>query len=153
MTLSYYINALEDVYHGEPWYGQNLIDILEEIKDANPNATYKNGNTLGQILEHMTQWKRFVVERIKGNNDFYIALNSKTDWNKGKRYNAGEFADLVHEFRSVSLELISLLKNENDLLLDRPVEGKNYTVEKLLSGILQHDLYHAGQLNVLKRTT
>ena len=35
--------------------------------------------------------------------------------------------------------------------LDGPVPGKSYTKYVLVHGVLQHELYHAGQIGLLKR--
>ena len=35
--------------------------------------------------------------------------------------------------------------------LGEPTEGQRYTVYEMLHGVLQHDLYHAGQIAILKK--
>ncbi|UOB17643.1 DinB family protein [Abyssalbus ytuae] len=151
MQLRRIIKLLENTYSGATWYGSNLCDVLTAISSSNPNASYNGGNSLGQILEHMIQWKKFVIEKINGNTNFIIEINSIQDWNRRKIYTTEEFIALIHEFKSVSEKLIEILKGENDELLNKEVPGKKYDFKTLLDGIVHHDIYHVGQLSLLKR--
>jgi hypothetical protein len=49
-------------------------------------------------------------------------------------------------------ELITELeKREDDEFLEEIVPGREYDYYTMLHGILQHDLYHAGQISILKK--
>lgn len=152
MELISLINNIENLYKGQPWYGSSFSEILDSIKSGNPNATFNRSNSLGQILEHMTQWKHFVIEKVNGNKNFKIEMNSIQDWNKGKKYSQEEFLELIQNFKTVSEELITTLKNKNNNFLKETVPGEKYTFEFMLEGVIHHDIYHSGQLSILKKS-
>jgi uncharacterized damage-inducible protein DinB len=43
-------------------------------------------------------------------------------------------------------ELLRLLAQKDDALLEQNVSGRTYNYRKLISGIIQHDIYHLGQI-------
>ena len=47
--------------------------------------------------------------------------------------------------------LIHELSERNDSLLDEQVPGRSYNFYVLLQGIIQHDIYHLGQMVFLKK--
>lgn len=150
MSIKEISESLKTVYNGQPWYGSNLLDILNTIGSANPNANLNGSNTLGQVLEHMIQWKRFTIEKIKGNESFHIELNSNQDWNKGKVYTQEEFTELIRNFKIACEELIDFINDKEDSFLEN-LAYKKYSYEVLIEGSIQHDIYHAGQLALLKK--
>jgi uncharacterized damage-inducible protein DinB len=151
MEIKDIINSLEEVHKHSPWYGNNLSEVLESLITANPNASFNGSNSLGQILEHMIPWKKFVLEKLNGNEVFDIEINSIQDWNKRKIYSKEEFIELIQQFKTISKKLIDALKKQSDGLLLDIVPEKKYNFKTMLEGIIQHDLYHSGQLSLLKR--
>jgi len=148
MDIKEVTESLKTVYSGQPWYGNNLLHILSTIGSGNPNANFNGSNSLGQILEHMLQWKRFTIEKLKGNESFHIELNSVQDWNKEKIYTQEEFAELISSFKTACEELMDFIKDKEDSFLEN-LAYKKYRYKTLIEGSIQHDIYHAGQLALL----
>jgi uncharacterized damage-inducible protein DinB len=59
----------------------------------------------------------------------------KTLWKKG-----------LAEFERLHYELITLLSSHSDEILTQKVKERNYNFRQLLNGIIQHDIYHIGQI-------
>lgn len=150
MNIKEVTESLKTVYNGQPWYGNNLLHTLSTIESGDPNANLNGGNSLGQILEHMIQWKRLTIEKLKGNESFHIELNSDQDWNKGKIYTQKEFTELIRNFKTACEELIDFLYDKEDSFLEN-LAYKKYSNKTLIEGSIQHDIYHAGQLALLKK--
>jgi|SRR5690606_3859740 len=98
----------------------------------------------------MIQWKRFTIEKIKENESFHIELNSNQDWKKGKIYTQEEFAELIRNFKTACEELIDLIKDKEDSFLENLAYNK-YSYKTLIEESIQHDIYHAGQLVLLRK--
>ena len=143
------INKLQLVFEGAPWYGNSVVTVLENIRD--PNQSLNDGNSIGQLLEHIITWRNFVIEKINGSEAFDIGLNSKIDWNRNKVYNEDEMEELKQRLNQTQLEIKKILKDKSDLWFDETVPGKEYSFEFLLEGIIQHDIYHLGQIALLKK--
>ena len=148
MKTTHLINRLEQVYSGDPWYGSCIADILNQ-QFVDPNFSIGNGNSIGQIVEHMIAWRHFTMEKLKGNGEYDIT--STTDWQKGKTYSTSDFSRLAEDFKTSHKELITLLSRQSsDEWLANEVPGRKYNFEYLMEGILEHDIYHLRQISLLK---
>lgn len=155
-NLSYYIAQLKHIYNGSPWYGDALRQKLESIQADEVFALPAPGlHSLAQQVSHILAWRRLLVERIKGNNDFQIKVNSSGDWAPTAMLELKGWNALLAELDANQNELIRLLESATDELLNRPLPDGKHKMRLLLDGILQHDVYHTGQIGltlVLLRT-
>lgn len=153
-TIELYVERLDNAFHGNPWFGNSVLKTIESTIDSDINFRLAEGNSIGQILEHMVNWRVFTVEKVKGNVNYDIELKSSADWNKGKEYTKEEFLNLIQKLKSTHSELTFLLHKHPDTeWLDKSVPGKEYSFNFLIDGIIQHDIYHSGQIAVLKNGT
>lgn len=148
-NLSYYIAQLKHIYNGSPWYGDSLRHKLETVQSDEVFAVPAPGtHSVAQLVAHILVWRRLLVERIKGNNDFQIHVNSSRDWPPTAMLEAKGWETLLAELDANQAELVSLLESETDALLNRPLPDGKHAVRLLLDGILQHDVYHIGQIGM-----
>ena len=98
----------------------------------------------------MVSWRRFAIEKLKGNAEFQIPLEGKENFDKERHYTKAEYQELVKTFQQCQEELISLIESrEGDEWLNEIVPGSKYKMRYLLQGIVHHDIYHAGQIALL----
>lgn len=148
-NLSYYITQLQNIYDGSPWYGDALREKLNAIAPDEVFTVPAAGmHSVAQLVAHILVWRRLLVERIKGNNDFQIQVNSARDWPPASMLEAKGWETLLAELDANQAELIRLLQSENDALLERPLPDGKHALRLLLDGILQHDVYHIGQIGL-----
>lgn len=148
-NLSYYIAQLKHIYSGSPWYGDSLRHKLETVK---PEEVFEvpapGAHSLAQLVAHILVWRRLLVERIKGNSDFQIQVNSARDWPPTAMLETKGWRTLLAEMDANQAELIGLLESESDELLSRPLPDGKHALRLLLDGIIQHDVYHTGQIGL-----
>mgnify|MGYP001800201116 CR=1 FL=1 len=80
-----------------------------------------------------------------------IELNSAEDWPMTIPATEAEWEAIKGQFITLTSKLLEVIFGMDDIQLDKTVPGKNYTYEFLLEGIIDHDLYHFGQISFLKR--
>lgn len=144
--LSAIISNLEEVLTGTPWYGRSVYAIVEEV---DPTTVYKkpceDGHSLIELLYHTTNWAEFVLEAVKGNKDKSVQYFEENDWRTihpaDDTWEKG-----LQQLKKVHRELISLLKTKDDSLLDQVVGGRKYNFRNMLNGLIQHNIYHLGQI-------
>ncbi|MBS1653770.1 MAG: hypothetical protein JSU05_02905 [Bacteroidetes bacterium] len=56
----------------------------------------------------------------------------------------------IAEFKVTHDLIIEALENKDDSFLDEIVDSRKYNFRFLINGLIQHDIYHAGQLIFLK---
>ena len=148
------VSTTENVMNGEPWYGNSVMKTIESIdfRMAN-NKLSETSHSIAEILSHMTNWKRFAIEKINGSAFYDIAIDSDTDWPSLSISTLNEWNGLVKKFVNTHNEFMKTLENLSGPSLDQKIKGRNYNVQYLIEGIVQHDIYHLGQISLLQKLT
>ena len=148
-----YIKQLETSYNGEPWLGTS---IASKLKDVSAELAYArpmpDSHSIIEYVHHIICWREVLIMRLEGDFETKIAINSERDWKTypyaypdHKTWNA-----VLHKLDKSQNRLIDLLKNTDDDFLDKEKNKKKYDFETLLSGVIQHDIYHLGQIALVK---
>ena len=145
------IRNLIQVNSGEPWFGRAVFTILDEIDPAivhqKPN---ENSHSLIQLLYHMNTWAEFTLKSIEKTGKEDIAAIEQMDWR--------EIDPTIHswqkglvEFKNANEKIIALLETKNDEFLKEMVGHRKYNFRFLLNGLIQHNIYHLGQMAYVKK--
>ena len=146
--------ALDQAFDHKSWHGTNLRGSIRgmDIKTAlwRPSPGRHN---IWELVVHCAYWKYVVKRRItgekrgsfplKGSNYFPRPLPGGNDADQWK----ADVALLISIHRELR-EAIAVLSDSD---LKRPAHGGNETMLNLVTGVAAHDLYHAGQIQLLKR--
>ncbi len=144
------IKRLEIVYQGAPWYGNNILSSLQKLEADQVNTRVATGKkSIAEILRHIVAWRQFLLEHLKGNDTYRIELNSEIDWPPVANLS---WPELLEELDNSQQEIIAKLKTKEDLWLKEIVKvGQHeFNFRFLVEGVIQHDIYHLGQINLLK---
>ncbi|MEZ4940997.1 MAG: DinB family protein [Saprospiraceae bacterium] len=146
-NLSQYIRLFRENYGGNPWYGDSLRKKLDDIQAEEALKAPAPGlHSIAQQVAHLLAWRRLLVERLKGNDNFQIQVNSARDWPPQELLEQKGWEKLLKELEANQNELLKLLEAESDALLERPLPDGKHAFRLLLDGIVQHDVYHIGQI-------
>jgi uncharacterized damage-inducible protein DinB len=144
------IASFERVNSGEPWFGRSVYELLEEI---DPAIVYKKPNkqhSLADLLYHMITWADFALHRIKGDKEKDMAAFEELDWRqinpKTHTWEKG-----LAELKDIHKNIIDLLNKKDDGFLKEIVDYRKYNFRVLLNGLIQHNIYHIGQLAYVKK--
>lgn len=165
--IKYLISKLEEAFAGNPWYGDAVMTKLENVdfKFADVLSIYgqktsdlttetvtePHSHSIAQIVKHMIQWRLFAIEKMEGNEEYDIELNTKVDWPNTNIPNEVLWKKLLNELRQTQIDVISVLSNKADVFLTDQVPGKSYDYRYLIEGVIQHDIYHLGQIGLLMK--
>lgn len=146
-NLSHLLNT---VFHGGAWHGPSLLELTKGLKVK--EAAYKAGNvhTIAELIYHITSWRLFALKKIQGDAVYNIE-NEKMNFGDIQKVDEFELETLMMELTLSQDELIKALENRDDDFLRETVPGAEYNFDTLLHGIIQHDVYHSGQIAVLKK--
>lgn len=135
----------------EAWHGRSVVDILSDVSwEMAAEKLFASTHSIAELVYHMTTWRIFVVKRLQGDTIFDVTKDR--DWKTFPMFDEFEWEALQMELSLSQEELISELeKREDDEFLDEIVAGRQYDYYTMLHGILQHDLYHTGQIAMLKK--
>jgi uncharacterized damage-inducible protein DinB len=135
----------------EAWHGPSVVQVLGEVSWQMANEKIMpNTHSIAELVYHITTWRIFVVKRLMGDTEFDVT--KALDWKTFPIFDEFEWEALQMELSLSQQELISALENkEDDEFLDEIVAGREYDFYTMLQGILQHDLYHIGQISIIKK--
>lgn len=145
------IAQFRDIYEGDNWVDNSFISA---VKDISPALAFKHPpggrHSIAGIVRHMTIWKNFLVQRLKSNNTFEVDQEPSFDTTDYEKDPFNGWQLLLKEQAAVQAELLALLRTLTPAWLKQPVPGRSYSMEYLITGVAQHEMYHLGQIVLLK---
>lgn len=146
------IRSLSEIFEGEPWYGQSVMRKLENVPHKIGYKTcIPESHTVAEIVGHLIAWKTFAIEKLESNEAYDIDIDSERDWPKVEVNSADEWEALKAKLVAAQSRIYELLNEQtDDSYLDEKVKGKDYDFEYLIRGIIQHDIYHIGQIGLIE---
>ena len=151
--LQYIITMLQTTLNGEPWFGRSVFSILKEI---NPVTVYEKpgvagtGHSIAELLYHMIVWSEFTLKRIEKSQEYDEKWFSQNDW-RTLDPAVHTWQKGIAMFRDVNEQIVRLLQSSDDFLLNEKVDFREYNFRFLLHGIVQHHIYHLGQIAYIKK--
>ena len=146
------LELLDEAFDRTAWHGPNLRGSIRGL-DADrvswrPHPDRKN---IAEQVLHAAYWKYTVRRRLRGGKRGSFPLKG-SNWfpvqdpldEAGWR---GHVRLLDEEHRALRLAVV---KFPEARWLEKPGGGK-YTYHESVKGIANHDVYHAGQIQLLKR--
>jgi uncharacterized damage-inducible protein DinB len=145
------IRNLNNTLEGEPWFGRPVYAILEEI---DPSIVYKkpneNSHSLIDLLYHMNTWAEFTLKRIQGEKEPDLKASEELDWREiDPKIHSWEKG--LAEYKTIHSKIIEQLNDKDDEFLKGVVDYRNYKYRFLINGLIQHNIYHLGQIAYIKK--
>jgi uncharacterized damage-inducible protein DinB len=133
---------------GPAWHGPAVGGLLNGVDAALAQRRLLPGlHNIWELVLHVTAWQSATLRAVNGDkmpelagvDDWPVTGHTEQDW----RY-------AVERLERVNQELVASLANFPDERLSDTVPGRDYSFYFLLHGVVQHNLYHAGQMALLK---
>ena len=139
-----------DCFDGKPWYGTSTMSIIDMVSYSQVNIRPEGfSKSIAGLLRHMIAWRVFTIKRLRGLADFTIDAKSAENWNSSN-VSEKEWKGLLKLLNKSQVALVDAFESLEIDNLTEGVPGSNYNKDYLIRGIVQHDVYHLGQIAVLK---
>ena len=149
--LKMYAAQLDENFSGEPWFGRNILAILSEI-DEDIACQKPNGqHSILELLYHMTNWRLFTINRLEKSSSPGSNFFEKNDWQVLDHNDKSLWQNGIEQLKYSQQKLVNLLNTLKDEELHNPVHERDYENRTLIIGIIQHDIYHLGQIAYIKK--
>ena len=145
---------LTQILSGDPWYGSNVYDILAQISfeaayEKPPGAIHN----IAEIVLHMIAWTEEVMDRMNG---MTAGIPTSGDWPETGAPDEQKWQNYVDDLKLVNVNLIGIIQNFPEEQWGEPIDDQRgdrpvVTYEALINGLIQHHIYHAGQIAILNR--
>jgi len=138
--------------HGETWHGQSILQIFENISATTAAAHPIDGShCIWDYLLHIINWRAFAVKALLEDKPYIIELNTDKDWTPISDFSEEAWEKAIALYKKSTDDLSNAILNIDDDKLDEIVVGHDYTFYTLLHGVIQHDIYHSGQIVLLRK--
>jgi len=147
-------NHIERTVTGPMWHGPALMEVLDGIDAATASAhPIAGAHSIWEIVLHVTAWADIARQRIQGE-----ATGDPTpeqDWPApGSDLHASSdsaWAQVVERLKDSHRRLAADTRLLDDAALDARVKDLEYPVGILLDGVVEHGVYHGGQIALLRK--
>lgn len=135
---------------GEAWHGPAVLEALEDVSPEEAHAhPIAGAHSIWELVLHLAGTYRLVLRRLNGDS---TQLAPEEDWPTVPSPTATAWRDAVRALQQLNQELRRSVRSFSEGRLDDPLPADcPYTAHTQFIGLTQHDLYHAGQMVLLKR--
>jgi uncharacterized damage-inducible protein DinB len=144
-------DQMRRAFDGSAWHGPALLELLENVDVATAAAKpVANAHSVWELVLHIAVWDRVAIDRLDGKkaqpsgdlNFPPVPTPTLAEWRKA----------VAHTKRTHDALIKKVAALPDSRLRDR-CPGKRYDLYHLLHGVVQHELYHAGQIAILKKAS
>lgn len=142
-------DQLQRAHRGNAWHGPALDELLQDLTAAQAAARpLPQAHTIWEIVYHLTAWHDAVYRRLQGEA---VEPEGTADWPPVNDHSEGAWLEALAALQERQARLHAAILALRDGDLDLPVPDQPYTRYVMLHGLIQHDLYHAGQIALLRK--
>ena len=148
----YIIKSFEDTLSAQPWYGRAVYEILGEVDESKvhtkPNGTE---HSMIDLLWHMNTWAEFVLGSLENRTTEQMKEIESNDWRT--------IDPKVHTWKKGMEQLKTTHKKITEILNQKPDDSylgdivplRKFNFRYMLNGLIQHNIYHLGQVAYVKK--
>jgi uncharacterized damage-inducible protein DinB len=140
---------LRRAFTGDAWHGPAVLELLQDVDAATAAARpVPKAHSIWELVLHVAVWDAVACRRLAGE--------------KCQPTGAANFPPMPKPTEAAWRKAVAHAKRAHDVLvktvaslpesrLRERVPGKKYDFYHMLHGVAQHELYHAGQIAILKK--
>ncbi|HXM21246.1 MAG TPA: DinB family protein [Terriglobales bacterium] len=145
-------DQIRRAFDGDAWHGDSVVELLDGV-DAKIAAAHpiKNAHSIWELVLHIAAWDDAVLRRTGGDA---LELNDEQNFPPLKDTSEAAWRKAIEHAKHSHNELVKAVAAFPDSRLQEQVPGKTESYHNffyMFSGIVQHELYHAGQIALLRK--
>ena len=143
-------DQLRRAFHGDAWHGDSLLEVLQGI-DAKTAAAHPipSAHSIWELVLHIAAWDGAVLRRL--HSDVPVELNDAENFPPVTGTSEEAWQAATTSALQVHEKLVIEVAKFPEARLTEKIPGKDYDFTNMLLGVVQHELYHAGQIALLKK--
>ncbi len=137
-------------FERDAWHGPAVLETLQGVSAEQAHARPIAGaHTVWELVLHLSGTYRLVRRRLGGDGS---PLTPAEDWPSMPAPTEANWRETVRTLRGLNHDVRAAVRTFPPERLDQPlVAAAPYSAYTQFIGLTQHDLYHAGQISLLKR--
>jgi hypothetical protein len=140
---SEFAKKLEEIYTGEPWFGESLLTKLGNITSERAfHQPLPGEHSIAELLSHMEFWRKSILYHLRDDKSINFTTDHPENWPTLEAIKTKGWEQLCASFKETHSALIHELNTLPVLTEDQIA---------YLNGIIEHDIYHLGQIGIVKK--
>jgi uncharacterized damage-inducible protein DinB len=134
---------------GGAWHGPALAELVSDLTDEQFDPRVRDGwHSIREIVLHVTAWQKAALGALRGTSMPSLDQPWDGDW----PVSGDSREEVLRQVRSAAGDLVEAVRALPPEKLGETVPGRDgYNFRFLLTGIVQHNIYHAGQVALLRK--
>jgi hypothetical protein len=145
------LDLMDEAFDRRSWHGTNLRGSIRGLTPA--VAAWRpapDRHNIWELVVHAAYWKYEVRRRLTGAKRGGFALSGRNFWPRPQEGTPAEWKDDVALLVREHAALRTLVAAIPTRKLGERAPNDRFTYAGVIRGIAAHDLYHAGQIQLLK---
>ena len=140
---------LRRAHDGEAWHGPSVREALQKVSAARAAARpIPEAHSIWEITLHITSWDDAVRRWLAGQN---FPSSDIDDWPAVRDTSEAAWAEAIARLKAGQRALRAVVAAFDKSNLMSVPPGRTTTPYELMLGIIQHAIYHAGQIALLRK--
>lgn len=142
---------LRNAMDGGAWHGPSVHELIGDMSaEAAAARPLPTVHSPWELVLHIAAWLEIVRRRVEGEE---AVPTEAENFPAAPEVSDAAWAAARERLKAAHTDLQRALEAVSPVDLERHVAGKEYDVGFMLDGAIQHTLYHAGQIAILKKAT
>ena len=142
-------DQLRRAFDGSAWHGPALLELLKDVNAVAAAAKpVPAAHSIWELVLHIAAWDGAGLRRLAG---YKSQLKGPANFPPVVEVSEAAWRKAIAETKRTHDTLVQTVASLPDSRLRDQVPGKRYDFYHMLHGIAQHELYHAGQIAILKK--
>jgi uncharacterized damage-inducible protein DinB len=142
-------DQLRRAFEGDAWHGPALLELLQDVDPRAASAKpLADVHSIWELLLHIAAWEGASLRRLAGK---VCQPEGEANFPPVKQRSEAAWRKAVAKAKQTHDTLVKTVAALPESRLRDRVPGKRYNFYHLLHGVVQHELYHAGQIAILKK--
>jgi uncharacterized damage-inducible protein DinB len=136
------------LFAGDAWHGPSVLEVLAGV-DAGTAAAHPiaGAHSIWELVNHIIATQAILIRRIRGET---AGLDEKEFWLDVPPVSEQAWAETVERLKQQETELRQAISAFPEERLDARLTAQGNSAYVNFHGHVQHNAYHAGQINLLK---
>jgi len=142
-------DQLKRAFEGNAWHGPSVLEVVSGVSAKEAAARPIPGaHNIWELVLHIAAWEGAARRRLEGDR---AQLPDDEDWPPPTDTSTEAWEQTKARLKTGHQQLRRAISQLEESRLDESILEGLSSVYVTLHGVIQHDLYHAGQIAILKK--
>jgi uncharacterized damage-inducible protein DinB len=143
------LRLIDEGYNRKSWHGTNLRGSIRGLSAV--QAAWRVGrHSIADLVVHCAYWKYTVRRRLRGEKRGSFPLKGSNWFKLAEPLTEAAWRECVALLEDQHAQLRAAIAELSPRQLEKPEPGRTVSIGMLLRGVAMHDVYHAGQIQMIK---